>query len=150
MTTKKCKSDSLTLPTTYWSILIGLNILVIIIRLTLRTEKNVVNLKLFYFIAWLELQFIGFYILLITVYIFFWVVAKIVILIKDIIVSLAAKRKTNRFMKWLKMTTADLYLFRLYCIIYIIVLSVLLCFIVYNYQKFFLFCMGFLLGYTQI
>ena len=99
-TKNKCIKKDFMFSPMFWKLLVVANFLIIILRVTYLNKFNF-DLKLLYFLLWLELQIIAFYILLISAYYIYIAVYKLFLLDKSFLKALFSKRYTNRFMKWL-------------------------------------------------
>jgi hypothetical protein len=147
-TQNKCLQKDFMFSPMFWKLLAITNILIIILRVSYLNKFNF-DLKLLYFLLWLELQIIAFYILLISAVYIYKAVYKLFLLDKSFLISLFSKRYTNRFMKWLTLINTDNIFFRLWCILCLFIITTLISFIVLSYL-FLVFLFGsILIGYTK-
>lgn len=147
-TKNKCIKKDFMFSPMFWKLLVVANFLIIILRVTYLNKFNF-DLKLLYFLLWLELQIIAFYILLISAYYIYIAVYKLFLLDKSFLKALFSKRYTNRFMKWLTLINTDNVFFRLWCILCIFIITFLILCIVIPYI-FLVFTFGsILIGYTK-
>ena len=147
-TQNKCPQKKFMFSPLFWKLLAVGNFFIIILRVTYLNKFNF-DLKLLYFLLWLELQIIAFYILLISAYYIYIAVYKLFLLDKSFLIALFSKRYTNRFMKWLTLINTDNIFFRLWCILCIFIITTLISFIVLSYL-FLVFLFGsILIGYTK-
>lgn len=138
----------------YWGSLLGtfgfISLIIICFRLSIREKNFNFNYDTLSFVAWLQLQIIAFYVLILSVYPVVMALYNLLLIVGEWIVSLFSKRKTNRFMKWLDLTITDNVLYRMACLTGIAFYSYLIFFIARWYYRFVYFGTVMLLGYTQI
>ena len=149
-TTKdKCPQKEFMYSPIFWKLLIVINFLIVILRVSyLQTFKF--DLKLLYFILWLELQIISFYILLISAFNIITALYNLFLLDKYFLIQLFSIRIPNRFMKWLTLVNTDNILFRLWCIFCLFIITSLIIFIGGSYMFIVGLCGPILLGYTKL
>ena len=147
----KCKSNNVEIynDPRFWKFLIFLNVLIILIRYSYINCKDK-NFSLFWFLVWLELQIIFFYIVVFTFYFIQNAVLYLIELEFYYLKALASVRKPNKIMKFLDLKKTDEALFRIYCILALIIIPLIILFIVVPYVLFFGVLLFFLLGYTKI
>ena len=105
-TQNKCIKKDFMFSPMFWKLLAVANFLIIILRVTYLNKFNF-DLKLLFFLMWLELQIIAFYILLISAIYIYTAVYKLLLLDLSFLKALFSKRITNRFMKWLTLINTD-------------------------------------------
>jgi len=147
-TKNKCIKKDFMFSPMFWKLLAVANFLIIILRVTYLNKFNF-DLKLLFFLMWLELQIIAFYILLISAIYIYTAVYKLLLLDLSFLKALFSKRITNRFMKWLTLINTDNISFRMWCLICLLIITFLISFIVSTYL-FLVFTFGsILIGYTK-
>ena len=133
----------------YWKLLLCLNILIILVRYSYIDCKDK-DFSLVKFLLWLELQIIMFFIVA-TAFVY---VAQAIIYLLGLfffyLKALFTPRKTPKIMKFLKLKKTDEILFRLYCILMMIVSAFFIVFITGTYIALFFYAVFFILGYTKI
>ena len=133
----------------YWKLLFCLNIIIILVRYSYIDCKDK-DFSLVKFLLWLELEIIMFFIVA-TVFVY---VAQAVIYLVGLffyyLKALFSPRKTPKIMKFLKLKKTDEVLFRLYCILMMIISALLILFIVGGYIFAFFYAVFFVLGYSKI
>lgn len=144
----KCKAEPFLFTKKFYILCAVINVFLIIIRVTY-LEKFKMNKELLYFIAWLELQILSFYVLLLSAY-------KVYNILKyyydDLLIELAGlynTRITNYIMKWLTLIQIDLFFWRLWCITWLIFDATMI-FITWSlYVSLVMFFASIILGYTH-
>jgi hypothetical protein len=144
----KCPKQDFMYSPLFWKLLIVINFLIVILRVTYLQTFNF-DSKLFYFILFLELQIISFYILLISAVHIIDVLYKLFLLDKSFLIQLFSTRITNRFMKWLTLVNTDNILFRLWCILCLFIITTLMIIIGGSYMFIVGLGVPILLGYTK-
>ena len=147
-TQNKCPQKDFMFSPMFWKLLVITNILIIILRVSYLNKFNF-DLKLLYFLLWLELQIIAFYILLISAVYIYKAVYKLSLYVIYFLKQLFSKRYTNRFMKWLTLINTDNVFFRLWCIMCIFIFTSLISFIVSSYLFIVYSFWSILIGYTK-
>jgi hypothetical protein len=147
-TQNKCINKDFMFSPMFWRLLAITNILLIILRVSYLNKFNF-DLKLLYFLLWLELQIIAFYILLISAVYIYKAVYKLALYVIYFLKQLFSKRYTNRFMKWLTLINTDNVLFRLWCIMCIFIFTSIISFIVSSYLFIVYSFWSILIGYTK-
>jgi hypothetical protein len=144
----KCQKKDFMFSPLFWKLLIVINFLIIVLRVSYLQTFNF-DLNLLYFILFLELQIISFYILLISAVHIITALYNLLLLDKYFLIQLFSKRITNRFMKWLTLVNTDNILFRLWCIFCLFIITSLMIFIGGSYMFIVGLCVPILLGYTK-
>jgi hypothetical protein len=144
----KCQKKDFMFSPLFWKLLIVINFLIIVLRVSYLQSFNF-DSKLLYFILFLELQIVSFYILLISAVHIITALYNLLLLDKYYLIQLFSKRITNRFMKWLTLVNTDNILFRLWCIFCLFIITTLMIFIGGSYMFVVGLCVPILLGYTK-
>ena len=132
----------------FWCSLGIINFLIIVFRLMIRQNKF--NFELLFFIAFLQLQIIACYILLLMTTPILYILYKLISLFIQYLILLFSKRTTNKFMKWLTLVITDNVIYRLWNIFVLYCLSQIIYYGI-KYYIILVFWIGtFLLGYTEI
>jgi hypothetical protein len=127
-----------------------INFIIIFFRLSIREKNFNFNYDTLSFIAWLQLQILAFYVLILSVYPIIMGVYNLLLIVKDWLVTLFSKRKTNRIMKWLDLIITDYVIYKSFCIFVIVFYLYIIHWIIFLYGSMVYFGTIMLLGYTQI
>lgn len=147
----KCVPDSIEFyeDPAYWKLLFCLNVIIILVRYSYLKCKDK-DFSLVKFLLWLELQIIMFFIVGTSFIYVSQAIMYLVGLFFYYLKALFSKRKTPKIMKFLHLKKTDEVLFRLYCILMLIICGNLIIFITFTFIALFFYAVFFVLGYTKV
>ena len=132
----------------FWCSLGIINFLIIVFRLMIRQNKF--NFELLFFIAFLQLQIIACYILLLMTTPLLYILYNLISLCIQYLILLFSKRTTNWLMKMMGLIITDNVAFRLFCLFVIGCLLFIIYLIISRYYSLVYFLTVLLIGYTKI
>ena len=114
-------------------------------------ESDVIKYSIvLFFIAFLQLQIIACYILLLMTTPLLYILYNLISLCIQYLILLFSKRTTNKFMKWLTLVITDNVIYRLWNIFVLYCLSQIIYYGIKYYIMIVFWIGTFLLGYTEI